>query len=970
MFNHTQIDINTIPPLHCACFDDVTLVPMVGDILSQKSDYALGAFVQKKPLHHVRRMKQNETRYHQLPYIKAWKTSPQEVIYGGMFFMHWGHFLLENLQRLWYAQKHTLPIVWVGVHGFAHTPSEFAPWQSALFQALGIHNEHIFLTEPTQFAKVYFPEPGSGINTHMHPEQAHFLSHYEAKPQQGTYVYFSRAKIRSCANEEQLETILKKRGWRIIYPETLSVEEQLQALSTAKVCFMIGGSAQHSLLFTKNLQTRFIIIPREHSETFNIIANTTSNNYYLFHVQKTTLHSDGTDEANDTFTLDTSTIEQVLEKTKDFTKNIHLYTDILSKPPELTPAQLNVPAMYYEAPQPVSKAEKYYYHAHFLYKQKKYRAAYKIFKHLEKKHLLEDFMYPDFFMALQQYQLQKGYSLTLPIEKYQHQIQELQEEIARTPCRLPQYKKLTELFLVTGQIDAALRIQTQLAQRNPLWSEPLAQIAFIYAAQNNFAQAIVYATKAAEAEPQNLTRKGELARYLLTAKEYDACKKLMTQTLLRHPTWEEAYIHLASAHYAQGALDKALACATKASTMAPHNREALEQLATYKRQKGDQGAAVELLAKALQCNPRAAERFAQNAAIYAHKGEFNSAVKYARKAVELEPRNFVCKALLATYLRQNAQYEECKALMEDALHINPFWSEPFAQFAAICEAQNKLDEAIDYARKAVATEPYDIRRKQELEHYRVKKITREVEQSALPSLLHARRSPLRTQVQHYLDIFYARTYLEIGLCPENIFDVLDVPCKIAVTSACWNKDVSHKKKGTHIFREDSEVFFAKLPSRRAIFYQESSQKNFVLDSIFLHGAATFEQTLREFDATLPYSHEKTLWMFKAPRISEKSSMHHTLKMQSRDESTYKAIFAIHDTYPEFSYCSIAYGDSALTLVWRTATPTQRTRVFESLEVLAHTKPEELSQYGQLMHYIPEQDVLSTIFTNTPKHKKV
>ncbi len=955
MVTSPSSNIKTIPPLRCDVLQNVTLLPMVGDITGPTHVYALGAHAQKEPLFHTQRLTAGNHKALQLPCIKPWNVSPQEVIYGGIFYMHWGHFLLEGLQRLWYAKQSALPIVWAGVWGVFHTPSQLKPWQSDVFKNLGIHNKHIFLTEPTQFAKVHFPEPACGINTHLHPEQVDFLGYYEAKPIQGKYVYFSRAKIRGCANEEHIEKILRQRGWSIVYPEMLSVAEQLHAISTAKVCFMIGGSAQHSLLLTKNLQTRFIIIPREHSLTFNLIAHAKSHDYFLFHLEKTVLHKDCQDEANTTFTLDVHTLEYILEKTSDFTKHVEDFPKLFTKVQSPLQEQLSVPAAYYAKPASITKGRKLFYHAYFLYQQKKYRTAAKLFTYLRKKHLLEESMYVDYFTALQRYHLLIEASITLPLEKHQRHIQSLQTAIAHNTQDHKSYTKLTELFVISGKVDEAIALQKDLAARHPQWSEPLAKIASLYSLQGHKAKALHYAQEAVNTEPHQLQRKAELIKCHMALQDFTTCTKLLSQSLLRHPTWDEGFSLLAAVQHAQGQLDKAIACMQKALTLAPHNHNALEQLATYVQEKGEHAQAIELFAKSLQQNPRAAERHAQNAHIYAQKNDFAMAIEHARKAVALEPRNFVCKSFLATYLRQNKEYKAAVELMEEAVHMNPFWSEPHSQMAAIYADQGNLDAALTCARKAVAVEPYSRECKAALANYRMQK-----RQITGQSAKHYGAPWAR--LQWLLDIVYAKNYLEIGMEDADTFLHLDVPFKMRLEGEEGKNTAAHEP--LHVYREKPEVFFAKLPLRLANTAHDTQNKKHTFDIMVLNGAQGHEQCLKNFTNTLPYGHAKSLWLITHTMPQEALQKNNVENMQdtAKIQDAFKTILTIHDTFPSFSYCTQVYEDGAQTLLWRTDEPSTRSKAFEDTFAIKRMSAEDLGPLVELLNIVAPHQVLGRLFS--------
>ncbi len=975
MFNHT-LGAKEILPLQCDILSDVTVLPMIGDITGPTEVYALGAFQNGKALPHVHRINFHTVVSQQLPPIEAWNVSSQEVIYGGIYFMHWGHFLIENLQRLWYAQQKQLPIVWAGVNGASFTSAQRPAWQKEILHALGIQNEHIFLQEPTRFAKVHFPEPGFTLGGHLHPDHVRFLEFHEEKTIAGKYVYFSRSNIRGCANEEQVEDILKKRGWLIVHPEKMSVQEQVKHICSAEILFMISGSAQHSLMYAKNLRTRIIVLPRIHDCTYNLIANAKSNNYFLLRLERHILSTDDQDAANDSFTIDIHMLQDILHETKDFTKNVESYSNILIKQEQMQEEHSAVPACSYALPAPLSDAKTYFYEAVFLYRKKHYHAAYTLFKKLCEKKLLEAHMYNDCFIGIQRYHIEQNTGITLPIEELRHRTSLLQAKIDEKSDIARMSEKLTNIFLIMGDFHNAIKTQEHLRELHPHWSKPLSVLAYIYHVQGSIDKAVEYAQKAVMLEPHRLKRKEELAHYLIRQHEYDACKKLMTEAIKDAPTWEVAYIYLADIHLAQGAIHKALACAQKAVDLAPNNLNALEKLAHCLQQNGDTQAATQLMAKRLMKNTRRGEHYAQCARIYSIMGLLDKAIEHAQKAVEEEPRNFVCKEHLATYLRMNENYDACIRIMTEAMHENPFWSEPHAQFAAIHDAKGELDKAIDCARKAVAVEPFNMSRKAALAKYRTKKLQKYFSHDDLTNVLSHMNTSTCARIQSYIDMFYAKTYLEIGVFFGDTFLNLDVPYKVAVDPE-FQFEISRFTNANTVFYEDtSDAFFEKFKKDALRLQHIYHNSPFKFDVIFIDGLHTFEQTLRDFENTLPYSHEKTVWIFddtvpsncfSAVASLEKSVQWKACADMKKSAAwhgdVFKAIFAIHDMYPEFSYCTQVNNGNPQTILWRTNDPTPRAKVFESTKPIAHMCYEDFLEYAWVLHPVNDHEVLSKIFTN-------
>ncbi len=489
-------------PLRCVSYDNVTILPMQAVDVDPVTSYALGAFSEGKPLREVHRYVWNQRLTRQLPFRKASKYSAQEVIYGGVFNGHWGHFLTETLQRLWFAKKNPLPIIWLrGAH--VSGTEFFSPQHEAVFESLGLKNSHIFVYRASEFARVHFPEPGFGLMPYAHPEHFAFLRHYEGTVRKGKYVYFSRSRFTHCVNEKQLETMLAQRGWDIVYPEALTLTEQLEILTSAQVCLMIAGSAQHSLALTKNCKTRFIVIPRVHTITYELIAAYCAEDYFLFHAKREVVNG-GMDASKNTFSLDVQAIENIIEKTCDFTINLNDFSDILQKVNCDAQKYQNLPSIYYNADVSLSKGEEYFYEAIFLWQEKSCKEAYALCMRIYEEKLLQAFMLDHFLNIINTYEKEHGRKTNLKIDKSALLLAEISNKLAAEPKNGEHYIHMAELLTKMQRYSAAMHILQKAVRKFPKWALPYAGMAKAYVAQGQFIEALQAATEAFRLAPHEL----------------------------------------------------------------------------------------------------------------------------------------------------------------------------------------------------------------------------------------------------------------------------------------------------------------------------------------------------------------------------------------------------------------------------------------------------------------------------------
>ena len=190
-------------------------------------------------------------------------------------------------------------------------------------------------------------------------------------------------------------------------------------------------------------------------------------------------------------------------------------------------------------------------------------------------------------------------------------------------------------------------------------------------------------------------------------------------------------------------------------------------------------------------------------------------------------------------------------------------------------------------------------------------------------------------------------YLEIGVDKGETFLEVAMPHKTAVDPVFAFNVAPHRGPTTQFFPQPSDDFFAALPrliSRPP--YAAPSGERFCFDLVFIDGLHTFAQAYRDFLHSLPYSHAKTIWIFDDTvpcdpwsAIPDQETSRQYRKMAGLDGEpwhgdVYKAIFALHDFHPEFSYATpVTYGNPQ-TIVWRTEQPAERQRVFGDLARIA------------------------------------
>lgn len=202
-----------------------------------------------------------------------------EAIFGGVFYDHYGHFLIECLARFWYAAAHPdLPVLFLLDPGAP--VAELRPWAQEILDLLDLRNPISFVADPIRVPRLHLPDIGYRYAHWFHPDHARFLGRYQGPPQEPDYrLWLSRRGDRNgfhLVNSEIVERRLTAAGWHVIAPETMTVRAQLDALSRASHIAGEEGSAFHTVVLMADVRgKRFDIIKRYGAEhpSFHTIGN-------------------------------------------------------------------------------------------------------------------------------------------------------------------------------------------------------------------------------------------------------------------------------------------------------------------------------------------------------------------------------------------------------------------------------------------------------------------------------------------------------------------------------------------------------------------------------------------------------------------------------------------------------------------------------------------------------------------------
>lgn len=197
----------------------------------------------------------------------------EEVIYMNTFFNQWGHFLLDSIPRLWYAlENKNLKIAYSCVTSINSNITKNNNF-GRVIELLGIPLDRLICVDKkvTRFKKVIVPESSIYEGKYYTEEYAKLINtiinnSLAIKTTIMLYdkIYLSRKNFALAEtkeiNEKEVENIFITNGYKEIFMEEYSVEEQIHILNNAKHIVSLSGTLAHNCMFITNENCIFTII--------------------------------------------------------------------------------------------------------------------------------------------------------------------------------------------------------------------------------------------------------------------------------------------------------------------------------------------------------------------------------------------------------------------------------------------------------------------------------------------------------------------------------------------------------------------------------------------------------------------------------------------------------------------------------------------------------------------------------------
>jgi len=207
------------------------------------------------------------------------KKSDEKVIYLGIWHNAWGHCITDDLKLLWFLFDERINgfTDYTYVYDVTEPQTGIEGWTSflKLLEIIGIDPKKMKnISEVTQFEEIVVPDESFFADDNQNIfytneyknlidrvrkySQDHFVPNKEYEK---IYLAYKSGTKDKNVGLEKFEPFFASKGYKIIYPEKYTLEEQLNMFWNCKELVSTIGSCSHNSIFLRE-HTKLVLIPR------------------------------------------------------------------------------------------------------------------------------------------------------------------------------------------------------------------------------------------------------------------------------------------------------------------------------------------------------------------------------------------------------------------------------------------------------------------------------------------------------------------------------------------------------------------------------------------------------------------------------------------------------------------------------------------------------------------------------------
>ena len=252
-----------------------------------------------------------------------------------------------------------------------------------------------------------------------------------------------------------------------------------------------------------------------------------------------------------------------------------------------------------------------------------------------------------------------------------------------------------------GRTEEALRHYSEALRIRPKYADAHNNMGNALVRQNKIEEAIRHYVKALQINPNFEIAHNNIGNAFSRLNRTTEAIQHISMALQINPDYANAHNNLAAILMKRGEIDKAITHYLKALKIDPDSAEAHNNLGAALINKGEIDKAIKHYTSALEIDPENAEIHDNLGNAFIRKGKIDEAVRQYQEALSIQPDFIRALFNLAKAYSIKGEYGKVISACNKVIELQPNISSAYYHIASAYARQNKIDDAIDWLKRAV-----------------------------------------------------------------------------------------------------------------------------------------------------------------------------------------------------------------------------------------------------------------------------
>ena len=198
----------------------------------------------------------------------------ETIIYIPIIPKHWGHFLIDAVCRLWifFDKNYTTDHLKIYYNAWGFQNAEISGNYKQFLELAGLYERMVPVSHVIRAKEIWIPSYTMSFSKTYSEKYKLIFEYVISKVMNSSdiqnlhpfkNVYFSRTHLETSKNKEigekEFESVFEKNGFKILYPEELSLIEQVFYFQTSDIVCSMSGTIMHNIVFSGKNTKLFIL---------------------------------------------------------------------------------------------------------------------------------------------------------------------------------------------------------------------------------------------------------------------------------------------------------------------------------------------------------------------------------------------------------------------------------------------------------------------------------------------------------------------------------------------------------------------------------------------------------------------------------------------------------------------------------------------------------------------------------------